>query len=221
MATIVKGSLAADDFALRESLSLLSDVAFEVEQIVETGEEAVMPLLWVRGADSEAIEEAFATDPSVRDPSLLMDMDEQQLYRMEWIEQVQVVLQMLTTAQATITDAYGAGETWYLRVLYPTRDSLSSTVEYCESKGVAFEIERIRELEGEPAGRYGLSEGQYDALTAAAAHGYYDIPRDTDLQGLAAELDVSHQSLSERMRRGMLALIEDTLLMGPQSESDE
>jgi hypothetical protein len=51
-------------------------------------------------------------------------MDEQQLYRMEWVAQVQVVLQMLTSAQATITDAYGTGETWYLRVLYPTRDSL-------------------------------------------------------------------------------------------------
>jgi predicted DNA binding protein len=216
MATIVKGSLPADNFALRESLSSLPDVEFEVEQIVETGEEAVMPLLWVRGAKAEAIEEAFANDPSVSDPSLIMEVDEQQLYRMEWVSQVGVVLQMLTNAEATVTDAYGAGETWYLRVLYPTRDSLSSTVEYCESNGVAFEVERIRELDGEPAGRYGLSEGQYDALTTAATSGYYDIPREKDLQEVAEQLDVSHQALSERLRRGMLALIEDTLLVGAQ-----
>jgi predicted DNA binding protein len=218
MATIVRGSLSADDFALRESLSSLPAVEFEVEQIVESGEEAVMPLLWVRGADTEAIEEAFASDPSVSNPSLLIDLDEQHLYRMEWVTQVQVVLQMLTNAQATITDAYGTGETWYLRVLYPTRDSLSSTIEYCESNGVAFDVERIRELEGEPAGRYGLSEGQYAALTAAATQGYYDVPREADLQAVAAELGVSHQALSERIRRGTLALIEDTLLLGPQSD---
>jgi predicted DNA binding protein len=83
---------------------------------------------------------------------------------------------------------------------------------------VAFEVERIRELEGKPAGRYGLSEGQYNALTTAATYGYYDIPRDADLQAVAEELDVSHQALSERLRRGMLALIEDTLLLGPQSD---
>jgi hypothetical protein len=218
MATIVRGSLPADDFALRESLSSLPDVEFEVEQIVKTGDEAVMPLLWVRGAETETIEEAFANDASVRDPSLLLDMDEQQLYRMEWVAQVEVVLQMLTSAEATVTDAYGAGETWYLRVLYPTRDSLSSTVEFCETNGVSFEIERIRELEGEPAGRYGLSDGQYEALTAAANYGYYNVPRDADLQAVAEELGVSHQALSERMRRGTLALIEDTLLLGPQSD---
>jgi predicted DNA binding protein len=120
---------------------------------------------------------------------------------------------MLTTAQATITDAYGAGGTWYLRVLYPTRESLSSTVEYYETNGVAFEVERIRELDGEPAGRYGLSEGQYNALTAAATQGYYDIPRDADLQAV-----VPHQALSERLRRGMLALIGDTLLLGPHGD---
>jgi predicted DNA binding protein len=218
MATIVKGSLSADNFALRESLSSLPDVEFEVEQIVESGEEAVMPLLWVRGAETDAIEEAFANDPSVSDPSLLIEVDEQQLYRMEWVKQVGVVLQMLTNAEATVTDAYGAGETWYLRVLYPTRDSLSTTVEFCESNGVSFDVERIRELEGEPAGRFGLSEGQYDALTAAATRGYYDVPRDADLQDVAEDLGVSHQALSERIRRGTLALIEDTLLLGPQSD---
>lgn len=125
MATIVKGSLLADDFALRESLSNLPDVEFEVEQIVESGEDAVMPLLWDRGAEIQAIEEAFTNDPSVTDPSLIMEVDEQQLYRMEWVSQVGVVLQMLTTAEATVTDAYGARDTWYLRVLYPTRATRS------------------------------------------------------------------------------------------------
>lgn len=45
MATIVTGSLPADEFALHESLSKLPAVEFEVEQIVKSGEDAVMPLL--------------------------------------------------------------------------------------------------------------------------------------------------------------------------------
>ncbi|HET7324113.1 MAG TPA: bacterio-opsin activator domain-containing protein [Halococcus sp.] len=218
MATIVKGSLPADEFALRESLSTLSGVEFEVEQIVESGEDAVMPLLWVRNADSEEVTEAFENDPSVRDPSLLMNIEGEQLYRMEWVGQVDIVLQMLTNSQATVTDAYGAGETWYLRVLYPDRESLSGTIEYCTDNGLAFDVEMIRELEGEPAGRYGLSEGQYEALTEAATRGFYEVPRGIELKQLADELDTSHQALSELLRRGTQALIEDTLLVGPQSE---
>lgn len=218
MATIVKGSIPADEFALRESLSSLPDVEFEVEQIVESGEDAVMPLLWVRGADPDVIEEAFETDSSVKDPSLLMDVGGDRLYRMEWIDRVQLVFQILTDSQATVTDAYGENDTWYLRVLYPTRDSLSKTVDYAESNGLTFDVEVIRELEGEPAGRYGLTEDQYEALTEAATRGFYSIPRDVNLNELSEELDISHQALSERMRRGTLALIEDTLLVGPQSK---
>ncbi len=218
MATIVKGSLPAEEFALCESLSALSDVEFEVEQIVESGADAVMPLLWVRGADTEEITEALETDPSVRNPSLLVDVDGEQLYRMEWVGQVQLVLQMLTNSQATVTDAYGVGDTWYLRVLYPDRDSLSATIDYCTENGLAFDVESIRELEGEPAGRYGLSEGQYEALTEAAERGFYEIPRGITLKELAEELDTSHQALSERLRRGTQSLVEDTLLIGPRSE---
>lgn len=218
MATIVKVSLSAEEFALYESLSTLPNVEFEVEQIVESGDDAVMPLLWVREADPEEITEAFDTDPSVRDPSLLVDVGGDQLYRMEWIEQIDVVLQMLTNAQATVTDAYGIGDTWYLRVLYPDRESLSATIDYCTDNGLTFDVEMIRELEGEPAGRFGLSRGQYDALTEAAKRGFYDVPRDITLNELADELDTSHQALSERLRRGTQALIEDTLLIGPRSE---
>ena len=221
MATIVKGSLPADEFALRESLSALPDVEFEVEQIVESGDDAVMPLLWVREADPEAIGEAFEADPSVRDPSLLVNIGGEQLYRMEWVGQVDMVLQMLTNSQATVTDAYGVDETWYLRVLYPNRDSLSATIDYCTDNGLTFDVQTIRELEGEPAGRYGLSEGQYEALTEAAKRGFYEVPRDITLNELADELDTSHQALSERVRCGTLALIEDTLLIGPQSDGEE
>ncbi|WP_254544142.1 helix-turn-helix domain-containing protein [Halomarina pelagica] len=218
MATIVTGSLPAEEFALRESLSRLSGAEFEVEQIVESGEEAVMPLLWVRGADPEAVSEAFEADPSVADPSLLVNVDGDQFYRMEWTERVQLVLQMLTDSEATVTDAYGAGETWYLRVLYPTRDSLSRTIDYCEANGLTFDVDTIRELEGEPAGRYGLTEAQYEALTVAAERGFYDVPRDVTLKELGDELGISHQALSERIRRATLALVEDTLLIGPESE---
>ena len=213
-ACIVRGEIPAEEFALYEALSSLSDVEFEVERIVQSGDEAAMPLMWIRNAPLAAVEEAVERDPSIEDLELLSEFDDEQLYRMQWVSEVEMVLQMLTNSQATITDAYGTDGRWYLRVLYPDRDSLSKTIQFAEDNGLTFDIKAIRQLDGQPAGRYGLTEAQFEALETALEAGYYEVPRETDQSDLAEELDISHQALSERLRRATGALIEDTLLVG-------
>jgi predicted DNA binding protein len=218
MATVVKGRVPAEEFALYETLASGPGIECEIERIVETGDDVVMPLVWLRGGDHDTFEAALAEDPSVDDPSLLTDLDGESLYRMEWVADIQLVIQMLTGVDATILDAYGADGWWYLRVLYPTRESLSATYDFCDENGLTFEVETIREMDGDPVGRYGLTEKQYEALTLATERGYFDVPRDIDVTGLADELDISHQALSERLRRAQRVLVEDTLLMGTRSD---
>lgn len=178
MATIVRGRVPAEEFALAETLTTLSDVQFEVERIVESAEDAVMPLLWVRGADHDTLAPVLSDDPSVRDISLLSAFEEENehLYHLEWVSEIDLIVQILTGEGATITDAFGEGESWYLRVLFPTRDAVTETVEYCKANDLTFDIESMHEMEGDPAGRYGLSEVQHRALTAAAEAGYYHSP---------------------------------------------
>jgi predicted DNA binding protein len=216
-ACIVRGEIPAEEFALYEALGSLPDVEFEVERIVQSGDEAAMPLMWIRNATVEAVEEAFANDPSIEEIELLSEFDEEQLYRMQWISEVEVVLQMLTNSHATITDAYGTDGRWYLRVLYPNRESLSKTVQFADDNGLTFDVMAIRQLEGEPAGRFGLTEAQFEALETAVEAGYYQVPRETDQSELADQLNISHQALSERLRRATGALIEDALLVGAAS----
>jgi predicted DNA binding protein len=213
-ACVVTGEIPADEFALYEALSALPDVEFEVERVVQSGDDAAMPLMWIRNADQEAVEAAFEDDPSVQDLTLLSAFDEELLYRMDWIADIQVVLQMLTNSEATITDAYGTDGRWYLRVLYPDRDSLGKTTQFVDDEGLTFNVTAIRQMEGEPAGRFGLTTSQFEALEAAQDAGYYEVPRDTELSDLADELGISHQALSERLRRATGALVEDALLVG-------
>lgn len=217
--TIVRGYVPADEFALEETLTTLEGVEFECERIITSGDEAVMPLLWVRGADENAVEQAFEDDSTVENVDLLSSFGDEQLYRMDWIKRIQLVLQILTNSEATIMDAYGTDGQWYLRILYPTRDALSQTTEFGEEHGLTFTIETIRQMEGSPEGRYGLTSAQHEALAQAVEHGYYEVPRENNLEDIAADLDISHQALSERMRRATQALIEDTILVGPQSEN--
>jgi predicted DNA binding protein len=173
MATIVRGYIPASEFVLEETLTTLQNVEFECERIIESGDDAVMPLLWVRGVDGDTVEQALEDDPTVENVDLLSSFEDEQLYRMDWVGQVQLVLQMITNSDATIMDAYGTDDQWYLRVLYPTRDSLSKTTEFGEEHGLTFTIETIREMDAEPAGRYGLTTAQYEALAQAVdSHGH-------------------------------------------------
>jgi hypothetical protein len=213
MATIVRGTIPAEELALHTVLSQLPDVKFETEQIVESGDEAVMPLLWIRGAETESVLDACEDDPSVDNVLVLSAFDREQLYRMDWVDDVQLLLQMVTNSQATILSAFGANDKWHLRVLYPTRESLNKTHAFCEDHNLTFEIDAICEMNGGPSGRYGLTSQQRVALVRAVESGYYEIPRETDLKDMAEDMDISHQALSERIRRGTETLVQDTLMM--------
>lgn len=214
MPVIVRATVPASEFALYHVLDTLPDVRLEVERIIKSGEHAVMPLLWVRGVDLAPVQRAFADDESVRDVTLLAEFEREYLFRVEWLDRIRLLLQMITNSEATILDAHGRSDRWQLRVLYPSHEQLSTSHEFCDEHGLTFDIESIRELDAAPAGRYGLTEEQYQALVLAAERGYFQVPRAVSLEAVAAEIDLSHQAFSERLRRGIEALIEDTLLIG-------
>jgi predicted DNA binding protein len=215
MATIVRGSVPSEEFALHDALTSLSGIEVETERLVESGEN-VMPLLWARGADEDAIREAFAADSSVENLSLLTTFNHEQLYQMEWTTEIELLVQMLARAEATVLDTYGGGgrENWYLRILYPTRAAVTDTQRFCETEGLTFNVDTVRELGGQPAGRFGLSSKQYMALRRAVEAGYYDVPRTAYLEDVAEALAISDGAVSQRLRRGTKALVEDALLIG-------
>ena len=218
---VVRGKIPAEEFALCETLQALPDVRFEAERVVQSGEDIIMPLIWVRDIDPGEFEAALEDDSSVREFSLLSSFDDEALYRMEWISQVELVLQMLANSEATIMDAYGQNRYWDLRVLYPDQESLTKTTDYLTDQELTFDITAIREMEGEPVGRFGLTKPQFEALTTAHEMGYFKIPREADAKELSNQLDISHQALSERLRRAEDALIEDALIPGTDSVSDD
>lgn len=220
MAIIIRGTVPADEFALGHALQRVPDLEIECERIVQSGEHSILPLLWVRASDVDAVEAALDEDPTVDRVQCLSAFEEEHLYRMEWVDRVHLLLQMITNGDATILDAHGRDGHWQLRALYPDRSDFSRTHEFVADHGLTFDVDSIREMDGDPAGRFGLTDDQHEALVAAARRGYYDVPRSVTLEELADELSVSHQALSEQLRRGTGSLMEDTLLVGGGEESD-
>jgi predicted DNA binding protein len=216
MSVILIATLPASEFVLAETLSKMSAVGIECEQIVDAADGVVMPLVWLQRVSDASVDDVLAEDPTTGDVDCIAEFDDRRLYRMKWVKQADFVVQMLTNHEATILDAATTGrDAWRFRVLYPDRAHLARTIEFCEDSGLSLDVRVIREMEGEPAGLFGLTKSQYEALALAAERGYFDIPRGVSLEDLATEQGISHQALSERIRRGTKALVEDTVVGQP------
>jgi hypothetical protein len=69
-----------------------------------------------------------------------------------------------------------------------------------------------------------MTDAQREALLTAHEMGYYEVPRATSLEAVAAELGVTAPSLSERLRRANANLVADfadrDLINPPRSWSE-
>lgn len=222
MGTIAEVGIDLEDFALGHTLGTIEGLGCEAERLVANDAERVMPFLWVDAPTSalDQLEDALESDETVDDVELIADLDTERLYRMNWVRRIDVLVRILVEEEGTVLSASGTAEGWHLRLLFPTRDALSRTYEYCETNGIRFEILSIYDIDDNRQGRFGLTDEQQDTLAAAFEAGYYDVPRETTMEELAAEFDVSHQALSERLRRGHRGLVKNTVMIGPRDHDD-
>lgn len=223
MSTIAELTLPADEFALRRTLEAVPDLEVEVERVVAYDPDHVMPYVWFSTATEhlETLDDALRDDPSVESVELLTDLESERLYRMHWVEDVAVMLHVLTEEGATVLEASGERSHWRFRILFPERDALSRTYDFVDEQGLTADVEKIHELEDDRHGRYGLTDAQHETLVAALENGYYEIPRAVDMEELSVDLGVSHQALSERLRRAHRTLVEAAITIGPDGEEGD
>ena len=218
--SVVEAELPAEEVALATTFERLPGFAARCERVVENGRAAAMPLLWASGAERSEIDDAFAADPSVEAATAVSSLDHATLYRMRWADGVDLVFEMLTDSGAAMLDLSAADGTWSFRLLYPDRESLSGAHEFCTDHGLSLDVRSVGGPDGERPGRLGLTVKQRETLIAARECGYFDIPRGTDLETLADRIGVSHQALSERLRRANEALVRGTLLSRLPADAD-
>lgn len=214
-ATVVEVEIPAPEFALSESLSTIDELSCEIERVVAHDDDRLMPFIWITADESrDAVESTLADDPTTEEIELLADLGDEWLYQMEWISKVELLVRVLVEEDGTILAAMGNENAWNLRIVFPERDALSRTYSYCREREMTFNVINIYQLEDGRKGRFGLSDEQQDTLTLAYDHGYYQIPRKAGATDLGEELDISHQAVSERLRRGHESLVENALIFG-------
>ena len=190
-ATVVRGRLPTAAFALSETFSTMPELRVQCASLGATGEAAIMPLVWFQTTD-DAVEPTLANDPTVAHASELVRTEERRLYRIEWSSNIRLLCRLLLSSQAVLQNASATDSHWNVEIIYPDRESLSQISGYCDQYNLSFEIESIRTLDPEQTTQYGLTSAQYEALMLAWERGYFEVPREIDLEGLAEEIGVSH-----------------------------
>ncbi|MDS0477196.1 helix-turn-helix domain-containing protein [Natrinema sp. 1APR25-10V2] len=119
-------------------------------------------------------------------------------------------LEALATADAIIERIEVLPDGWRQTGWFADRDAFGKFTAFWK-RNAGFQLHRLtRDGESEPPGD-GLTDRQHEALRIAYELGYFDIPRRASLEDVAAELEISASSVSERLRRAQTQLIEETV----------
>ena len=220
MTTIAEITVGARDLALAQTHDALPDLEVRVKSIVAEGPLQTMPLIWFGNVARAELEAALEVDDSVEKYKRLLEDNEadESLYRLEYSQRVAETMSVIFEHDGTVLDAQCGGNRWTLRLLFPYHDSLSNAVESLEGRDVSVDLKRMveagRDANLEPA--TALTDAQEEAISEAYRHGYYDVPRQISLEELADELGISHQALSERLRRANKVLASEQLDASPE-----
>ncbi|WP_255168642.1 helix-turn-helix domain-containing protein [Natrononativus amylolyticus] len=206
MSTIAEFRLPAADTVLTRTFERVPDATFELESSVSK----TLPCLWVSGADAETIEAAFDADPSVTAYERLVEAADRLLYDLEFDGEDPLYEDLLADGGALL-DVHGADDHWQIRMRFRDRDQLCRTHDRLVDRGVNADLRRVTDVTAAATTNSRLTPEQQEALSAALEHGYFEIPRQISMEELAAELGISHQALSERLRRAYETLVDAEL----------
>jgi len=190
------------------------DANISIEQQSRCPDGSIDLTVWASGGDVEALEEGLDVDGSVDRWIAIGGSESRKLYQIRLTKDASSCIDYngWTDGQAVVLSTERTEMGWTVEALLHDRSVLQEFAAGCESNDVPFDLLRISDVEQwEETQRFGLTELQSQTLLTAAEEGFYSVPRQVNLGELAEPLDVSHQALSERLRRGLLSLINNTL----------
>jgi hypothetical protein len=198
---------------LQGALAAAPGVVVHVEDIRTVDEETRL-MFRAEGGDFDAFEDGLETDPTIATHRFIAAFDDSRLYRVTLSAhgQARSTYDVALAQDIVVFDQRVTDEGMQVQARVPDREALATYREACREMDIPFEIRRLYSIdESIDADRFGVTAAQAEALVHALETGYFDVPRRTDLQTMAEELDVSPQALSARLRRAQYNLVANTL----------
>lgn len=196
------------------------EVTLTVEPTVPTGQK-VAPYVWTPAEVADSLVESLEENPVVETVSIVDETDEHALLKVAWTDRINGVLEAIHEHDVVVRGAVGTGTQWTFRLRFPSYEELSAFYASCVDRGVSVELVQLHQtVAPDESPQFSLTAPQQELLLAAYDAGYFDVPRRTTLVELGERLDISDSAVSQRLRRGLAALIESTLAAGSAPDED-
>jgi predicted DNA binding protein len=216
MSVIVELEVATREFELGRILQVGGEARIEMETVVPAAERAV-PLFWVYDGHTDAFEAEVGNHPAVNNITAIDVFEDRALYAINWDAASDDFFGAVVANGGSILNATGRTERWLFEVRFPSHDNLGDFRCDLEDAHIPVEVLRVYNPTKPDAGPwYGLTPTQREALVLAVESGYYDIPRTCTTIELAEQLGISDQAVTERLRRAISNLVDNSLLVAEE-----
>lgn len=213
MAPVVEFTLSNP--ILQETREALPEVPIWIEDEHVSPEGSPEIVLLVTGSDSdvERFKERLSTDPSITDYEFLSKYGNGDLIKIVLSEDGfrGMTYPIAVGLNITFLEVKAQGKKMRYRAQMPTLEALSKYRSHCADRDLDFQLINISQGESIEERGYGLTSRQRDVLLHALEKGYFEVPRQTSLEDLADEFDISDQALSALLRRGQKQLLRRTI----------
>lgn len=218
MSLIAEIHLHGDIILFEETFEQASDAVctFEDYHYVteEDGKTHYVFFWWVAETDFATFENALHDDSTVSDCRLVTGLGDRRLYRVRTIsfpDEQPLVFPMFRehgiTAIESIRDVSGL----HLEARFPDRDVLESFVESAQDIARKVAVKRLYTDGGTSIEKEILTQKQREVLSLALKNGYFDSPSGVTLDELADDSDVTSQTLSTHIRKGVKKLVKNAV----------
>ncbi len=206
MSTIAEFRIPAADTTMGRTFEAVPALTIELESSVSNS----LPSLWASGVERATLEGAFRADPTVDDFVMIAETDDRILYDVD-SPAAQRLYDHLLAADGSLLEGSGTDGWWQFKMRFRSRDHLVETHECLADREMTVDLVRVTDISSALGSGTRLTPEQHEALVAALERGYFQIPRQITMEELATELDISHQALSERLRRAYGTLVDAEL----------
>lgn len=219
MSVIVEFTIQGDAFPFGRAVRATPGMELTLERIVPS-ERVHIPYFWASGGNFEEFERHILEERNIKSVSQLDRINDDALYRVEWTDTEQSLINGIRVTKGTILEAYSNGS-WHFRLRFLNHDYLRDFYNYCDQHRIEVRLDRVYTLtEASQDGRsFNLTPAQREGLVFALQRGYFGSPKQVTLRELAEELSISKQALSQRLRRGNEKVLQEALASPASAET--
>lgn len=166
---------------------------------------------WTRDCDFAEFERALENDSTVSDFRVITELEDRRLYRIVSIQfppDQPLVFPFFREHDTTSLAAKRTANGLDLRARFPSQDAFKSFLDASKEIGENTTVNAVYAEDPGELPQVALTQKQREALTLALERGYFESPSQVTLEELAAEIDITPQTLSRHIRLGVKTLVE-------------